>query len=71
MENQILDQVSKVSANPNVTGVVLSNAHGLCITTNGRASPDAAGVVNELVNQAQKLHPEAKPPVVLLDYSDK
>lgn len=71
MENQILDQVSKVSANPNVTGVVLTNAHGLCITTNGKASPEAAGVVNEIVNQAQKLHPEAKPPVVLLDYSNQ
>lgn len=71
MENQILEQISKVSANPNVTGVVLTNTHGLCIASNGKASPDAAGIVNEIVNQAQKLHPDAKPPTVLLDYGDK
>uniref|UniRef100_A0A336KGR7 Late endosomal/lysosomal adaptor and MAPK and MTOR activator 5 n=1 Tax=Culicoides sonorensis TaxID=179676 RepID=A0A336KGR7_CULSO len=71
MENQILENVSKISANQNVTGVILANSHGLCIAASGKASADSAGIVNEIVNQAQKLHPDAKGPVVLLDYGDK
>lgn len=71
METKITDEVNKIAANPNVTGVVLTNAHGLCIATSGNASPEAAGVINEIVNQAQKLEPSSKPPVVLLDYNDK
>lgn len=71
MENQITEEVNKIAASPNVTGVVLANAHGLCIATSGNASSEAAGVVNEIANMAQKLHPTEKPPVVMLDYGDK
>jgi len=71
MENELLETLDKVAGEPGIVGCVFSNSHGLCIGSRGKSTPDSAGTIAAIMNQASKLGPESKTPVVSLDYGEK
>jgi hypothetical protein len=40
-------------------------------TASGNASENSAGIIVAISEQASKLHPNANPPVILMDFGDK
>lgn len=68
MEGSLIEEINKQQ---NIIGLVVANNHGLCVTQKGQGSAEAAGFITEIVNQASKLDPNGKSPVISLDYGDK
>lgn len=70
MENQLESELEETMNNPGVVGVLCSDKQGLCLSAKGTASPESAGLISALAQQAAQLLPDSTPPVICIE-SDK
>ncbi|XP_057329192.1 uncharacterized protein LOC130670033 [Microplitis mediator] len=61
LETTMEDAVKAVG----ITGCILTDKSGLCLGAKGNISPDSAGIIAAIANQAAKLDPEDAPIVSL------
>lgn len=52
---------------PNVYGVLLADHQGLCLGGKGKVSTDSAGIIGAIAEQAGKLEPHNRPPLITLE----
>ncbi|XP_018576485.1 ragulator complex protein LAMTOR5 [Anoplophora glabripennis] len=67
-----LDRIMEELINkPGVYGCVFADHQGLCLGVKGKASTDSAGVIAAIAEQAAKLEPKSKMPVIHLEKDNK
>ncbi|KAG8226243.1 hypothetical protein J437_LFUL006345 [Ladona fulva] len=71
MEESLDKCLEEIHQLPNVIGVLYADKHGLCLGAKGSASNQSAGVITAIADQAAKLEPNSKPPVVVLESDSK
>ncbi|KAK4874809.1 hypothetical protein RN001_014169 [Aquatica leii] len=67
MEKQLDRVMDDVLSNPGVIGCVFADHQGLCLGAKGKASTDSAGIIGAITDQAAKLEPQHKSPVIVLE----
>ncbi|XP_071452147.1 ragulator complex protein LAMTOR5 [Hetaerina americana] len=71
MEENLDKCLEEINQLPNVIGVMYADRQGLCLGAKGHASNESAGIITAIADQAAKLEPNSKPPVVLLESETK
>ncbi|KAF5285564.1 hypothetical protein FQR65_LT13198 [Abscondita terminalis] len=67
MEKQLDRVMEDVLSNPGVTGCVFSDHQGLCLGAKGKASTESAGIIGAIAEQAAKLEPQHKSPIIVFE----
>ncbi|XP_072027039.1 ragulator complex protein LAMTOR5-like [Amphiura filiformis] len=71
MEDPLESHLEETLNNPGVVGVLCTDKQGLCLTAKGTASPDSAGLVSAIAQQASQLLPDNNSAPVICIESDK
>ncbi|RZF48109.1 hypothetical protein LSTR_LSTR002175 [Laodelphax striatellus] len=67
MEKNLESCLEEVQSHEDVTGCLLADKLGLCLTASGNAKPEYTGIIAALAKQVSKLEPSAPHPVILLE----
>ncbi|KAL1494505.1 hypothetical protein ABEB36_010092 [Hypothenemus hampei] len=67
MEKNLDSVMEEICSNPGVTGCLFADQNGLCIGAKGKASNESAGLITAIANQAAKLEPQNKAPIITLE----
>lgn len=64
----IIDEMSNVNG---FQGCVFADSQGLCLGARGKADPNLSGIITALAEQARKLEPNSKEPIIILEGDSK
>ncbi|XP_031355536.1 ragulator complex protein LAMTOR5 [Photinus pyralis] len=67
MEKHLDRVMDDVLSNPGVTACVFADHQGLCLGARGKASTECAGMVGAIADQAAKLEPQHKSPIIIFE----
>ncbi|KAH0554851.1 uncharacterized protein LOC123264238 [Cotesia glomerata] len=65
MERNLEKTMEDASKTAGIMGCILTDKSGLCLGAKGNISPDCAGIIAAIANQASKLEPLATPVISL------
>ncbi|CAH1970860.1 unnamed protein product [Acanthoscelides obtectus] len=71
MEKKLETVMDELIARPGVVGCVFADHQGLCLGVTGKASDDSAGIIHAIAEEAARLEPKSKPPVILLENDNR
>lgn len=63
--------MDEVLSSPGVYGCVFADHQGLCLGAKGKASTESAGVIGAIAEQAAKLEPQNKSPVIVFEADNR
>ncbi|XP_015590444.1 ragulator complex protein LAMTOR5 [Cephus cinctus] len=66
MERNLEKTMDDVINTEGVIGCILADHQGLCLGAKGKASGDSAGLIAAIADQAAKLEPGSKSPIIYL-----
>ncbi|KAF5289729.1 hypothetical protein FQA39_LY03646 [Lamprigera yunnana] len=62
--DRVMDDVLSI---PGVIGCVFADHQGLCLGAKGKATTESAGIVGAMAEQAAKLEPQHKSPIIIFE----
>ncbi|XP_075229851.1 late endosomal/lysosomal adaptor, MAPK and MTOR activator 5 [Lycorma delicatula] len=71
MEKSLESCLHEIQNSDDVTGCLVADKHGLCLTAMGNAKPENTGIISAFAKQAAKLEPTADMPVILLESDNR
>ncbi|XP_017776451.1 PREDICTED: ragulator complex protein LAMTOR5-like [Nicrophorus vespilloides] len=71
MEKPLERVMEEILNTTDVFGCVFADHQGLCLGVKGRASTESAGVIGAIAEEASKLEPNSRPPVIVLESENK
>ncbi|XP_050502631.1 uncharacterized protein LOC126881938 [Diabrotica virgifera virgifera] len=64
MEKNLEHSMGQLINTPGVYGCVFADRHGLCLGMKGETSTNSAGIIGAIAEEALKIEPNSKPPVI-------
>ncbi|XP_065164221.1 ragulator complex protein LAMTOR5 [Atheta coriaria] len=71
MEKPLERVMDETMAVPQVLGCIFADHQGLCLGAKGNASTESAGILGAIAEQASKLEPHNRAPVITLESDNK
>nr|CAI5853896.1 unnamed protein product [Callosobruchus analis] len=71
MEKKLETVMEELITRPGVIGCIFADHQGLCLGVKGKASTESAGVIHAIAEEAARLEPKSKPPVILLENDNR
>ncbi|XP_022903477.1 ragulator complex protein LAMTOR5 [Onthophagus taurus] len=71
METRLDRVMEAIISEPNTFGCVFAEGQGLCLGTKGEASNESAGIITAIAEQAAKLEPRNKDPIIVFENNSK
>lgn len=71
MEKHLDRVMEEIVSTPNVIGCVFVDHQGLCLGAKGKASTESSGVIAAIADQAARLEPQGRSPVITFENDSK
>jgi len=67
MEKNLNRVMEEICSTPDVLGCIFTDQQGLCIGAKGKASKESAGYITAIADQAARIEPNNKMPIITLE----